>query len=54
VALLDIGRPTLDFENNPRGREVLILIDALAGSGVPGAILTFDKERLKTFCRICV
>ena len=28
---------------------MLILIDAPAGSGVPGAILTFDKERLKTF-----
>ena len=49
VELLDIGTPTLDFVDYLRGREVVILIDALAGGGEPGEILKFDKERLKTF-----
>ena len=49
VELLDIGTPTLDFVDYLRGREVVIIIDALAGGGEPGEILTFDKERLKTF-----
>jgi hydrogenase maturation protease len=49
VELLDIGTPTLDFVDYLREREVVILIDALAGGGEPGEILTFDKERLKTF-----
>ena len=49
MELLDIGTPTLDFVDYLRGREVLILIDTLAGGGEPGAILTFDKKRLKTF-----
>ena len=49
VELLDIGTPTLDFVDYLRGREVVILIDALAGGGEPGEILSFDKERLKTF-----
>ena len=33
VELFDLGTPTLDFVDNLRGREVLVLIDALA-SGV--------------------
>jgi hydrogenase maturation protease len=33
VELFDLGTPTLDFFDNLRGREVLLLIDALA-SGV--------------------
>jgi hydrogenase maturation protease len=49
VELLDIGTPTLDFVDYLRDREVVILIDALADGGDPGEILTFDKERLKTF-----
>lgn len=49
VELLDIGTPTLDFVDYLRGREVLILIDALSGGGEPGEILTFDKEQLKSF-----
>jgi hydrogenase maturation protease len=49
VELLDMGTPTLDFVDYLRGREILILIDALAGGGEPGEILTFDKEQLKKF-----
>lgn len=47
--LLDIGTPTLDFVDYLRGREVLVLIDALSGGGEPGEILTFDKVQLKEF-----
>lgn len=49
VELLDIGTPTLDFVDYLRGREVLVLVDALGGGGQPGEILTFDKEQLKEF-----
>jgi hydrogenase maturation protease len=49
VELLDIGTPTLDFVDYLRGREVLVLIDALSGGGEPGEILTFDKVQLKEF-----
>jgi hydrogenase maturation protease len=49
VELLDIGTPTLDFVDYLRGREALILIDALSGGGEPGEILTFNKVRLKEF-----
>jgi hydrogenase maturation protease len=49
VELLDIGTPSLDFVDYLRGREVLVLIDALAGGGEPGEILTFDKVQLKEF-----
>ena len=49
VELLDIGTPTLDFVDYLRGRDVLVLIDALSGGGEPGEILTFDKEQLKKF-----
>ncbi len=49
VELLDIGTPTLDFVDYLRGREVVLLIDALGGGGEPGEILTFNKEQLKEF-----
>jgi hydrogenase maturation protease len=49
VELLDIGTPTLDFVDYLRGREVLVLIDALSGGGEPGEILTFHQEQLKEF-----
>ncbi len=49
VELLDIGTPSLDFVDYLRGREVLVLIDALSGGGAPGEILTFDKVQLKEF-----
>lgn len=49
VELLDIGTPTLDFVDYLRGREILVMIDALSGGGEPGEILTFDKARLKEF-----
>jgi hydrogenase maturation protease len=49
VELLDIGTPTLDFVDYLRERDVLVLIDALGGGGEPGEILTFDKEKLKSF-----
>ena len=39
----------LDFVDYFRGREVLILIDALASGGEPGQLLTFDKEQLRQF-----
>jgi hydrogenase maturation protease len=49
VELLDIGTPGLDFVDYLRGREVLVLIDALSGGGEPGEILTFDQVQLKEF-----
>lgn len=49
VELLDIGTPSLDFVDYLRGREVLVLIDALSGGGEPGEVLTFDKVQLKEF-----
>jgi hydrogenase maturation protease len=49
VELLDLGTPTLDFVDYLRGRDILVLIDALAGGGEPGELLTFDKEQLKEF-----
>ena len=49
VELLDIGTPTLDFVDYFRGRDVVMLIDALSAGGEPGDILTFDQERLKQF-----
>jgi hydrogenase maturation protease len=49
VELLDLGTPTLDFVDYLRGRDILVLIDALAGGGEPGELLTFDKEQLKKF-----
>ena len=33
VELLDLGTPTLDFVDYLRGRDILVLIDALAGGG---------------------
>jgi hydrogenase maturation protease len=49
VELLDLGTPTLDFVDYLRGRDILVLIDALAAGGEPGELLTFDKQRLKEF-----
>ena len=49
VELLDIGTPTLDFVDYFRGRDVVVLIDALSAGGEPGEILTFDQEQLKQF-----
>jgi hydrogenase maturation protease len=49
VELLDLGTPTLDFVDYLRGRDILVLIDALAGGGEPGELLTFDKEQLQEF-----
>ena len=49
VELLDLGTPTLDFVDYLRGRNILILIDALSGGGEPGELLTFDKEQLNDF-----
>jgi hydrogenase maturation protease len=49
VELLDIGTPTLDFVDYFRGREIVVLIDALSAGGEPGEILTFDQARLRQF-----
>jgi hydrogenase maturation protease len=49
VELLDIGTPTLDSVDYLRGRDVLVLIDALGSGGEPGEILTLDKQQLKEF-----
>jgi hydrogenase maturation protease len=45
----EVGVLDIDFVDYLRGRDVLVLIDALSGGGEPGEILTFDKERLKGF-----
>jgi len=49
VELLDLGTPALDFVDYLRGRDILVLIDALAGGGEPGELLIFDKEQLQEF-----
>jgi hydrogenase maturation protease len=49
VELLDLGTPTLDFVDYLRGRDILVLIDALGGGGEPGELLTFDKQQLQEF-----
>ena len=47
VELLDLGTPGLDFVDYLAGRDVLILLDALATGGEPGAILTFDGRQIR-------
>lgn len=39
IELLDLGTPTLDFVNYLRGRDILVLIDALARAGGRAAYL---------------
>jgi hydrogenase maturation protease len=47
VELLDLGTPGLDFVDYLAGRDVLILLDALATGGAPGEIRAFDSEQIR-------
>lgn len=47
VELLDLGTPGLDFVDYLAGRDVLILLDALATEEEPGEIRTFDGEQIR-------
>ena len=50
VELLDLGTPGLDFVDYLVGRDLLIIIDALAFGGEPGELgelLTFDHQQLR-------
>lgn len=47
VELLDLGTPGLDFVDYLVGRDLLIIIDALAFGGEPGEVLTFDHQQLR-------
>jgi hydrogenase maturation protease len=47
VELLDLGTPTLDFVDYLAGRELVIVLDAVAGGGEPGEVLTFNREQLR-------
>lgn len=49
VELLDLGTPGLDFVDYLVGRDVLIILDALASGGEPGEILTFDRQQLREY-----
>jgi hydrogenase maturation protease len=49
VELLDLGTPGLDFVDYLVGRDVLIILDAVASGGEPGEILTFDRQQLREF-----
>ena len=45
--LVDLGTPGLDFVDYLAGREVLIILDALACGGSPGEILTFNGQQIR-------
>ena len=47
VELLDLGTPGLDFVDYLVGRDLLIILDALAFGGEPGQVLTFDHQQLR-------
>ncbi len=49
VELLDLGTPGLDFVDYLVGRDMLIILDALASGGEPGEIVAFDREQLREF-----
>lgn len=49
LELLDLGTPGLDFVDYLVGRDVLIILDALASGGEPGEILTFDRQQLREY-----
>jgi len=46
VALVDAGTPGLDLANYLLGREIAILVDAVAASGQPGEVRVYRDEEL--------
>jgi hydrogenase maturation protease len=49
VEFVDLGTPGLDFVDYLVGKDVLIILDALASGGEAGEILTFNHEQLRIY-----